>query len=131
MPADSTQIAPRTPTARSRVTNGTALFVEQVDGRGPIARRYRDILGAVVADQGGQDQCSEVILQLARRFAALSVQAEAMEATLARGEVISLTDHASIASTLTRLSTRLGIGRKAKEIVPTLEGYLAKKGATP
>lgn len=113
--------------ARSRVTNGAVLFVEQVDGRSPVARRYRDILSAVLADQGGEDSCSEIMKQLARRFAALSIQAESMEAALAAGSPVDLQKHALISSTLTRISTRLGLGRKAKNIVPTIDGYLASK----
>jgi hypothetical protein len=54
--------AVRKPTARSRVSNGRDVQ--------PIARRHRGIAGAILADQGGVDQCSESRQQLIRRFAA-------------------------------------------------------------
>ena len=123
----SDQNAPRKPSRRSKAGNGNTLFVDDVDGRTVVARRYKDILSAVIEDQGGADNVSEVTLHLARRFAGLAVQAEALEAALARGESISLADHSQLASTLTRLATRLGVGRKAREIVPTIEGYVAAK----
>jgi hypothetical protein len=34
-------------------------MLPDVDGRSTIARRYRDISGAIVSDQRGIDQCSE------------------------------------------------------------------------
>jgi hypothetical protein len=58
-------------------------LLPDVDGRSAIARRYRDIVSAILVDQGGADQCSEARKQLIRRFAAASVLAEQMEAALA------------------------------------------------
>jgi hypothetical protein len=78
---------------RSRISNGSAML-PNVDGRGPIYRRYKDIANAILSDQGGADQCSETRLQLVRRFAAISVLAEQAEAKLARGETIDISEHA-------------------------------------
>lgn len=126
----SPALAPKKPVARSRVTNGADVLAG-IDGRSAVARRYRDILAALVADQGGFEGMSEARAQLSRRFAALAVQAEQAEARLARGETIDLHAHALIASTLTRLASRLGINRLAKDVTPHLHDYLAgKAGAT-
>lgn len=113
--------------ARSRVSNGNAMFVQPVDGRTPTARRYRDLVAAVIDDAGGPDVVSEVVAQLARRFAALSILAEAMEAELAGGAEIDLAAFATISSTLTRLSTRIGITRKVKDITPTIQDFISSK----
>jgi hypothetical protein len=67
------------PQARSRISNGRELL-PNVDGRGIVARRYRDIICAVASDQGGAEGLSEARLQLIRRFSAASVLAEQMEA---------------------------------------------------
>ena len=54
---------------RSRVTNGKTPFVE-ADGRGPWARRWRDILAEIISDLGGHEGgLSEGQKQLARRCA--------------------------------------------------------------
>ena len=53
--------------------------------------------------------------QLIRRFAAAAVLAEQLEAKLARGEEIDVNTHALLCSTLTRLASRIGLGR-----IPTL-----------
>jgi hypothetical protein len=102
---------------RSRMTNGTALLPD-VDGRSAIARRFKDITSAILADQGGAEQCSESRLQLVRRFAAAAVLAEQMESRLANGEQIDIQEHALVCSTLTRLAQRIGIERRARDVTP-------------
>jgi hypothetical protein len=119
------RLLPAHPKGRARVSNHTDLL-DNIDGRSRMARRYRDIAAALVADAGGIERCSEARLQLIRRFAALSVQAEQLESRLANGEEIDLAAHAHISSTLVRLVSRLGIGRQAKAI-PSLSDYLDGK----
>lgn len=121
---------PRAAVARSRVTNG-ADILPGIDGRSLIARRYRDIVAALAADQGGADRMSEARLQLCRRFAALAVLAEDMEAHMVNGESIDITEYSQLTSTLTRVVARLGLNRVAREIVPTLSEYLEAKQAEP
>jgi hypothetical protein len=116
--------AARKPTARSRVSNGRDVLPD-VDGRGVIARRYRDIMSAIVIDQGGSDRISEARLQLIRRFSAAAVLAETMESKLANGEQIDINEHATLSSTLVRLAQRIGIDRVPKDISPTLSEYLS------
>ena len=70
---------------RSRVTNRSKLFLT-----GPQysaeARRFADILRAIVSDLGGPDApLSEGKLQLARRAASLSVSCELIEQTILTG----------------------------------------------
>jgi hypothetical protein len=116
-------LAPRKPEARSRVTNHADLL-PGIDGRSALARRYRDIAGAIVSDMGGIDRCSEARLQLVRRFAAAAVLAEAMEARLANGESIDLGEHAHLSSTLVRIAQRIGIGRAPRGVTPDLRDYI-------
>jgi hypothetical protein len=67
--------------ARSKVTNGAALFSSDlIDGRSAMSRRFRDVLGAIVGDLGGSDRLSEGQRQLARRCALLAVECEKLEA---------------------------------------------------
>jgi len=128
MPQGNNDLAARKPTARSKVTNGRDVLPE-VDGRSAIARRYRDIMSAILIDQGGVDMCSESRRQLVRRFAAAAVLAEQMEARLARGEVIDINEHALLCSTLVRVAQRIGIDRRSKNVTPTLRDYLESNAA--
>ena len=126
--AESRRAGVRKPTARSAVTNGSTTL-PGIDGRSAVARRYHDIAAAVVTDQGGVDHCSEARLQLVRRFAAAAVLAEQMEARLANGDAIDISEHALLCSSLVRIAQRIGINRRAKEIVPSLAQYLEGKSA--
>jgi hypothetical protein len=97
---------------RNRVSSGRALLPD-TDGRRVNARRYKDILFGIFAEQGGIEQCSITKQQLVRRYAATSVLAEQLESDLANGMRISVSEHAQLSSTLTRLATRIGLDRCA------------------
>jgi hypothetical protein len=122
----SALLTEKSPTARSRVSNHNDLL-PGVDGRSAQARRYRDILAALVSDQGGLDRMSESRVQLIRRFSALCVVAESLEAQLVNGGSIEIQAFATLSSTLVRLASRLGIDRRSKTIVPNLRDYLEGK----
>lgn len=113
---------------RSGVTNGSRLFAADANGRSATARRYRDIYAEVISDLGGADACTEIVHQLARRFASLSILAEGMEAKLTQDEEIDLNAHATVIAGLARIAQRLGLGRKARDITPSLKAHLEKKG---
>jgi hypothetical protein len=89
-----------------------------------IARRYRDIVAALVDDQGGADRLSQTRLQLVHRFAAAALLAEQMEAALARGEKINITAHALVCGTLVRVARIIGVDRTTQDATPTLADYL-------
>src|SRR5215471_9228857 len=67
MRAGNAEVAARKLTARSCVSNGRDILPD-VDGQSIVAPRCRDILAALVSDQGGADR---MIVQLCRRFTAL------------------------------------------------------------
>src|SRR6266404_5159305 len=112
---DKNACNPRRKTARSRVTNHVDLLPD-LDGRSSAARRFRDLVSAFVADMGGLDQCSEIKLGLLRRLAATTVQAELLEARMVNGKPVDVTTLCQLASTVVRLSSRLGLERVAKDV---------------
>lgn len=118
---------PRKGYARSRITNGTRIL-EGIDWRSAIARRYTDLVAAVVENKGGRAQISEAQMQLARRFAALSVQLEALETRLVNGESIDITEYAQLTSTQVRVVARLGVGKVSPDNdLSLLQRHLATK----
>jgi hypothetical protein len=125
MQLDSQVVDKRKSHARSRVSNGRDILPD-VDGRSIVARRYRDVAGAILTDQGGEDRCSESRKQLIRRFAAAAVLAEQMESRLANGEKIDITEHALLCSTLARLASRIGIDRVPRDVTPSLAEHLTR-----
>jgi hypothetical protein len=105
------------PALRSRVTNHKDLL-PGLDGRSASARRYRDLVNSYIADMGGSDRCSDIKLGLLRRLAAVTVQAEVLEAKMVNGEAIDVATLCVLASTTVRLSTRLGLERVARDVTP-------------
>jgi hypothetical protein len=65
---------------RSKVSNGSRLFLEQIDGRSAMARRFKDLVHDFTGDLGGRDMLSEGQKQLVRRTALISSLCEQMEA---------------------------------------------------
>jgi hypothetical protein len=114
--------------ARSAVTNHKDLL-PGLDGRSATARRFRDLVNAFVADMGGLDRCSEVRLGLVRRLAATTVQAEMLEARMVNGDAIDIATLCTLASTTVRLSQRLGLERRARNVTPSVGQYLAARTA--
>lgn len=82
--ATATKTSPPPKRLRSRVTNGRNFFVVG-KATSAAARRFADILSAVVSDLGGADQLSEGQRQLARRAASLSLACERLEAVICGG----------------------------------------------
>ena len=108
---------------RSAVTNHKDLL-PGLDGRSATARRYRDLVNAFVADMGGLECCSEIRLGLVRRLAATTVQAEMLEARMVNGEEIDISQLCTLASTTVRLSQRLGLERKQRDVTPSLSDLI-------
>ena len=103
------------PEGRSRVSNGTCLFAERVDGRSIWARRFRDLIELHVADLGGAEVLSEAQRSLIRRVATLETEMERLEGRFAKdggGSNRTLDRYQSMANNLRRLLTTLGLGSK-------------------
>jgi hypothetical protein len=124
-PALRRPATPRKPTQRSRVTNGKSLFVRGGNGRGPWARRMRDIVEAHVSDIGGATTASEAQRSIIRRIATLTVELERIEAKFAIGTGDNLLDvYQRTAGNLRRLLESIGLERRSRDITPTLAEYL-------
>jgi hypothetical protein len=90
-------------------------------------RRYKEILGALINDMGGDP--SEAKSIIARRASTLAVWCEAVEADLANGKVIDIAEFTTATNALRRLLTDIGLERKARDITPTLRSYLSENYA--
>jgi hypothetical protein len=113
---------------RSAVTNHKDLL-PGLDGRSASARRFRDLVNAFVADMGGLDRCSEIKLGLVRRLAATTVAAEQLESRMVNGESVDISQLCTLASTTVRISQRLGLERKQRDVTPSLQSYLTNRSS--
>jgi glycosyltransferase A (GT-A) superfamily protein (DUF2064 family) len=98
------------PRTRSRLTNGNALFLEDVDARSRVARRQRDLERSFAAEIGGD--LSVVQRIRIAQAAALAVRSEQLQSKIARGEP-DVDDHrlAKVATALRRELIDLGLAR--------------------
>jgi hypothetical protein len=126
----STTIVDRSPTTRSAVSNGSQLFVDNVDGRSKEARRFRDVLAEIISDLGGADGLSEGQRQLARRCALMSVECERMEAKSVAGEAIDLDVFGQLSDRIGRAFQRLGL-RRVKRVINDGSNVLADYFSKP
>jgi hypothetical protein len=111
---DSTPVVRRlSRRARSKVSNG-AVFLEHVDGRSNLARRYRDIFNQIISDIGGDP--SEAQSLIAKRATTLGVWCELAEAGMARGESLNIAEFTAASNCLRRLLFDLGLERKPRDI---------------
>ena len=102
---------------RSRVTNHKDLL-PNLDGRSSSARRFRDLVAAFISDSAGIENVSEIRLNLIRRLAATVVAAETMEARMIDGEDVDIATLCQLASTTVRISSRLGLERRSRDVTP-------------
>ena len=129
MSLDSAAVASMSPTARSRISNGSAIL-DGIDGRSATARRFRDVLAEIVADLGGTDRLSEGQRQIARRCAMLAVECEKIEALGVAGGAIDLDTYGQLTDRIGRAFQRLGLKRVPKPVT-SLQEHLARLAQLP
>lgn len=115
LPGVRAHTAPRAAAARSAVANGTKLHIEGVDGRTALARRYRDLVGMITRDLGGEEP-AQTKQQLIRRAASLSVWCEQQEAKMAGGEDVEIGPYTTACNSVRRLLIDVGLERVAKDV---------------
>ncbi|WP_220149774.1 hypothetical protein [Sphingomonas aracearum] len=103
------------------------MVLSGVDGRSLEARRYREILAALVSDMGGDP--SEAQEQIARRAAMLAIWCEGQDTAAALGTPIDVAAYTTASNALRRLLETLGLKRVPRDITPTLAEYAARRAA--
>jgi hypothetical protein len=114
----------RSLTNRSRISNGKDLFLEGVDGRSALARRFRDILAQLVSDSGGRPLGGSKHHCPPSNHVSGVVRAGRAKATA--GETLSIGEYATATNTLRRLLLDLGLERRMRDITPSIDAYLSK-----
>jgi hypothetical protein len=110
--------------SRSAKTNGRRRFVDG-DGRGPWARRWRDLQNLYADDLGGASMLSEFQLGLVGTAATLRCELERLEGQLSLGEAIDLDLFGRIAGHYRRVCETLGVERRKRDLVPSVQDYIA------
>jgi len=102
----------------------------QLDGRSNIAKMFDRMVTDVENDLGGQSELSTIERQLVEAFVGSALIVHHLNArllTLDDGGDIDLAAHAAAGSLLVKIATRLGLKRRQRELMPTLNEYLRAK----
>jgi hypothetical protein len=125
----TTDVAVRSPTTRSKVTNGSRLL-RGIDGRSADARRYRDLIVELVREHDGGGALSTTDLALIRQAASLTVRCEQMQSAVIRNEPIDEDMLIRLSSECRRILASLRKRTAKREpATPTLAEHLAKRAA--
>ena len=121
------RLRPSLASFRSAISNGSQLLPD-IDGRSAWARRLRDLINDHVSDLGGRDMVSSSEMILIRRASMMCLQTELMEQHWADagGEATprQIDSYSRITSSLRRVLESLGLGRRARDVGPTLGSVL-------
>ena len=127
IPAKPVGVADIDPDARDKIRLGYELMPFAVDGRGSLAKRFKEIACQVMVDQS--DDLPAVRLQLVKRFVGVCVLCETIEGQVVAGETVEVTEYSALISALVRLANRIGIDRIPRNVTPNLNDYLRVEAA--
>jgi hypothetical protein len=92
------------------------------------ARFFDRMTREIETDLGGRRQLSRIEGELVRAFCGGATVLRYLNRQVALGEIseVNLSDFATVASTMLRIGSRLGLARRPKDVAPSLPEYLAQ-----
>jgi|SRR6516162_2775661 len=101
-----------------KITGNHAIDPAQLDGRTRARRTYNALVAGITADLGGPDELSTVEKALIQDFAGVSIHKADLNARLLQGDPIDLQEHVATIGAMVRLTSRLGVRRRPKNVSP-------------
>jgi hypothetical protein len=95
---------------------------DSLDQRCLATRKFDAQAAQIRADLGGD--LSAIELALVESFCGATVMLDDLNVQVLTGRKINVADYCQLASTLTRLASRLGLRRKPRDVTPDLGSYL-------
>ena len=126
--ADNSIVAALPPACRSAKTNGRRQYVSG-DGRSAWARRRRDLEALYADDVSCGGALSAFQAGLIATAAALRCELEKLEGHLSVGDEINLDVFGRLVGHYRRVCETLGIERRAKDVTPSVDDYIAHVAA--
>jgi hypothetical protein len=107
---------------RSRRGYGKALLLTRshVDGRTRARKAFESVARNLTADLGGEENLTTVQRYLIHAFAGCVITLDDLNNRALAGQDVDLFAYSQTVSTLTRVASRLGTKRIAKEVGPSL-----------
>ena len=117
------------PRHQSRLTNGSRVFLGDVDARSPVGRRYADLLRELEAERGGATGLSVTAREAVRIYAGLAVRLEQLHADIAAGKDVDPEALGQLGDRLDRQARRMGPPKAPER--KSLRDHLAAGSARP
>jgi hypothetical protein len=102
------------------------LLRSDLDGRTNAAKYFDRLVGAVETDLAGPDELSAVEKVLIEAFAGAAVSLQHMNAKLALGQEIDISEHSSCVGALVRVASRLGLRRRQRDVTQSWDDIAAE-----
>jgi hypothetical protein len=126
MPPDPPEVdAGRAPDAAKSGGKVRLLSLDDVDGRTVAYRRCVDLIACVERDLGGHNRLSEAQRQLVRHAALTATMLEDLGSRWLAGQPIDPTTFSTLVNAARRGFEAIGLQRVSREIVPTVDRYVA------
>jgi hypothetical protein len=106
--------AARPLTVRSAISNNL-LALRGVDGRGAVARRYRDVVISLADDAGGVDRLTEPQKIMVRTATMMTVKIEDIQSRIVAGENVDVEQLTRMGNVLARTLQLIGVTRGPKK----------------
>lgn len=119
----------RSPWVRSKLSNGSALFLGDVDGRSEVGRVFADIIADLIAERGGREVLTVGQLNAIRNYAGHVVMQERMLADMAEGRAVNAEAYGQIGDRMARQMRLMGPPKAPER--PNLRTYAATKNGKP
>jgi hypothetical protein len=139
MDAQITELAKKRPRGRQRGSQ-IAPGLKRTSSRRPsdlvsieknsgAARFFDKMIREIEQDLGGRRHLTRIEGELIRAFCGAATTLQYLNHQVLLGEVseIDLSGYATIASTILRIGSKLGLQRRARDVTPTLDQYLRAK----
>lgn len=136
MMPDSAEIGPESRAAKApakrrprSIAEMDRRTLEKLDRRSVEFQRYEAIRGALISDLGGEAAASTAQAQICDRAAFIAMQLETQQIASLAGEDIDLRAYGELVDRLRRNLESIGLERRARDITPSLEAYVAAHDA--
>jgi hypothetical protein len=99
-------------------TRPQLLVRAELDGRTNAAKAFDKLAGEIIADLGGREVCTSLEVNLVEAYVGAALQVEALNCRQLLGEPVDLGMYCLLASTMTRIASRLGLRRRSRDVTP-------------
>jgi hypothetical protein len=100
------------------------LTLKDLDSRTRATKQALALRDGFLSDLGGADRVTVAQHELAQRGAILGAMIEDQEARWLRGDGVELAEYCTLVNAQRRVLADIGLERRARDVTPSLDGYL-------